>query len=334
MIKYTANIRIISGSQTGIARYVNNLLPYLNQLIITKTPRSSFFFTGIQGHIWDIFAFIRYRYSNVWLTSHRGSPFLLNYVVTIHDLQPIISKSSFSFLYSLYYNIFIKLHAKKSKHIFTVSEKVKKDIIDTFNISPSKISVIYPGYEHLLKINEINFHQNKVYSYALMYGNISRIKQSIPNIVTWLEANSRNDLKLIIIGGIEKDIESHFYSILNNNKIIYIEYANDDELFCYLKNALYLYFNSPYEGFGIPALEAVYFRIPVLYSAKSSVSEFIMGYGIEVDHNCINSIKDGLIEILNFNVDNERFDMIRLKILNRCSWKKSAKKMIHKLNSI
>lgn len=331
MNKYIANTRIVSGSQTGISRYVSNLIPHLSQFIEIKTPAFPIFYKGVLGHIWDIFAFIKYRNSNVWLTSHRGSPFLTKYIITIHDLQPILSRDSFNFLYSLYYQILIKYHATKSKHIFTPSEKVKSDIISNFKISPSKISVVYPGYEHLLNYDVTNCCKNISDDYALMYGNISRIKLSLENIIFWLESNINNDLKLVLIGNIERKIESSFRNLLKNNlkKLIYIQNVSDDKLFCYLRNSKYLYFNSPNEGFGIPALEAVYYRIPVLYSANSSVSEFILGYGVGVDPKCYRSIEAGLHKILSINVTSNEFEVMRSIILEKCSWKRSANIMIN-----
>uniref|UniRef100_UPI0040489E0B glycosyltransferase n=1 Tax=Polynucleobacter sp. TaxID=2029855 RepID=UPI0040489E0B len=328
MKKYLANIRIIRGTNTGISRYVTNLLPYLKNVVIEKSPNSHYFYRGILGHFWDIISFIKYYKKNVWLTSHRGSPFLKNYVITIHDLQPILSRHSFSFYYYLYYKFFINLHIKKSKHIFTVSEKVKLDIINYYNVLPEKITVIYPGHEHLnLYIYEKDSKPFN-FNYAIMYGNISEVKNSIFNINAWLYVNKYNSLKLLIIGNLDKSISTEFYEIINkNSQLIYLKYIDDSLLFNYLKNSSYLFFNSPNEGFGIPALEAVYFRIPVLYSSNSSVSEFISDYGVSVEQGDYQSLCDGLNSIQFLNTNNNKFEKIRSEILNNCSWVKSSKLM-------
>lgn len=334
MKKYLTNVRIIKGSNTGISRYVNNLLPYLNNLVIEKFPQSHFFYSGILGHIWDIFSFIKHRNEDVWLTSHRGSPFLNNYIITIHDLQPIISRSSFSFFYSFFYKYLIKLHINKSKHILTVSEKVKLDIIKYYNVSPQKITVAYPGHEHLKKISLNKCSNLLEYEYAIMYGNISPVKKSLSNIKAWISINNNNNLRLLIIGNLDKSIATEFYEIIkNNNKLIYLKYVDDLVLFNYLRNSTYLYFNSPNEGFGIPALEAVYFRIPVLYSSHSSVSEFILNYGVSVVHDDYQSLCKGLNKILHINVNSYEYEVLRLKILHNCSWSKSAKIILDVLNT-
>lgn len=326
MKKYIINTRIIKGSNTGINRFVSNITPYLKEIVQEKYPNYKIFYRGLLGHIWDIVAFIRYRSENVWLTSHRGSPFLKNYVITIHDLQPIICKNAFPFYYYYYYKFFIKLHLIKSKHIFTVSEKVKSDILKIYNILPEKITITYPGYEHLLKYDFTNLTPIN-FKYAIMYGNISKVKNSIPNIETWLKVNESNNLKLLIIGNLDKSVRKEFNDLVNNNinKIIYLKFIDDLQLFWYLKNSTYLFFNSPNEGFGIPALEAVFFRIPVLYSSNSSISEFINNYGVSVEQGNSVSLSEGLNNILLINVNDSEYDKIRSSILLNCSWIRSAR---------
>lgn len=334
MNKYIANTRIVKGSNTGISRFVSNLLPYLQDVVIEESPKNKLFYAGILGHVWDILAFIKYRNRNVWLTSHRGSPFLNKYFITIHDLQPILSRKSFTFFYYFYYRLFIGLHIRKSKHVFTVSEKVKLDIINLFNIQPDDITVTYPGYEHLLAYDISTCFVPPNFKYAIMYGNISEVKNSLPNINAWITVNSLNTLRLVIIGNLDKSIEYEFNQLLiKHNKIIYLRFIDDTLLFNYLKNSSYLFFNSPNEGFGIPALEAVYFRIPVLYAANSSVSEFISNYGVPVEQGNYQSLCDGLRNILHVNVNVAEYENIRSLVLHKCSWANTAKLIAYKFNN-
>lgn len=333
MKKYIINSRIVKGSNTGISRFVSNLVPYLQDFGYEKYPKFKIFYRGILGHIWDIFAFAFYYNDNVWLTSHRGSPFLNNYVITIHDLQPIVSRKDFPYYYYLYYKVLIKIHLNNSKHIFTVSQKVKSEIIKYYNVASEKITVTYPGHEHLFKYQFNCFKKFSNFEYAIMYGNISKVKNSLLNIIHWIQLNKKKSLKLLIIGNLDNSIKNHFNEILrNNNNLIYLKFVNDEELFWYLRNAKYLYFNSPNEGFGIPALEAVFFRVPVLYSSNSSISEFISNYGVCAEQNNINSLSDALDKILQIDVKSIKYERIRLNILAKCSWSNSARIMIDILN--
>jgi glycosyltransferase involved in cell wall biosynthesis len=71
----------------------------------------------------------------------------------------------------------------------------------------------------------------------------------------------------------------------------------DEDLPRLLRGALSLLFLSPYEGFGIPALEAMAAGIPAVVSNTASLPEVVGDAGIVVDPEATDAIVDILINL-------------------------------------
>ena len=63
------------------------------------------------------------------------------------------------------------------------------------------------------------------------------------------------------------------YPIKNKNKIVILDYLNDDYLINLIKNSYTVIYPSLYEGFGLPVLESMSLGTPVISSNTSSFPE-------------------------------------------------------------
>ena len=63
------------------------------------------------------------------------------------------------------------------------------------------------------------------------------------------------------------------YHIKNKNKIVILDYLNDDYLINLIKNSYTVIYPSLYEGFGLPVLESMSLGTPVISSNTSSFPE-------------------------------------------------------------
>ncbi len=68
-----------------------------------------------------------------------------------------------------------------------------------------------------------------------------------------------------------------------NSGVSFTGFVSDEELRCLYKGARALVFPSLYEGFGLPALEAMAYGTPVLSSNVSSLPEVVGDAGLLVD---------------------------------------------------
>jgi glycosyltransferase involved in cell wall biosynthesis len=228
----------------------------------------------------------------------------VKFVVTIHDLIltkfPTVRATTLSpWLYkikNLFYKIVIYSAIHRSKKIITVSEFTKKDIIDKFKIDPKKIIVTYEGAANLAHGNDSLFVKklddsqtllsyNIVDKFILYVGNAYPHKNLESLLEVFVEFHKKHpDLRLVLVGK-----EDYFYKRLketaaamnlwneniSDSPVVFTDYVPDVELDVLYRQALFYIFPSLYEGFGLPALEAMAKGCPVTSSNKASLPEIL-----------------------------------------------------------
>jgi len=115
-------------------------------------------------------------------------------------------------------------------------------------------------------------------NFALVLGSIEIRK----NLEFILRAFARPEImecqtKIVVSGQVSEQCRSIFEAIPDQAKdrIIFTGYVEEVQKICLLKLAKFLIFPSIYEGFGLPALEAISMGTPVLASMSSSFPEVI-----------------------------------------------------------
>ncbi len=214
----------------------------------------------------------------------------VRFIVTIHDLilikfptqrattlAPMIYK-----IKNFFYRIVITNAVKRARRVLAVSEYTKKEIIKQFKIKSEKIIVTYEGVADLARGKAENRDSGNVLAkyqitrpFLLYVGNAYPHKNLEGLIKVFSLINSqRKDLSLVLVG---KD--DYFYSRLKkyalnfSASIIFPGYVPDQELKILYSKAFVYVFPSFYEGFGLPALEAMAFGLPVVSSNKTSLPE-------------------------------------------------------------
>ncbi|MEK7845866.1 MAG: glycosyltransferase family 1 protein, partial [Nitrospinota bacterium] len=124
----------------------------------------------------------------------------------------------------------------------------------------------------------------------------------------------------LVIAGIKKGLFNGM-----NNKIIYVDIDNDGDLIRLYQSADLLLSPSLYEGFGLPALEAMACGCPVVASNVASLPEVCGDAAYYVAPDNIESIAEGIYKVL---TDNELRQGLVKKGFERAklfNWEKSAK---------
>ena len=209
-------------------------------------------------------------------------------VVTIHDLAFKYFPEMFTFKERWKLNLLAKLAIERSDGIVTISEASKRDILKFYpQVKAEKIKVIYHGFDKTVfsqqrDLNEeqrIKNNFNIQGDYLLYVGAIQPRKNLVVLIEAFekIKSNKQNKkLQLVLAGerawlwkSIWKKIEKSPYKtdIITPGKI---KFKNLGHL---MRGATIFIFPSLYEGFGIPILEAMASRVPVICAQNSSLPE-------------------------------------------------------------
>lgn len=198
-------------------------------------------------------------------------------IVTIHDLSYLFFPNEFlkKDLYQL--RNWTNYALKKACHIIAVSRTTKKDIIKEYSVPDKKISVIYNGYENSKSLTTSHQPLATNHSYFLYVGTIQPRK----NLSTLINAFSKfhakhPSFKLIIAGKkgwLYDGIFQQVSQMQMTESVIFPGYVSDNEKIKLYQEATAYILPSLYEGFGIPILEAMSHKCPVIASFTSSLPE-------------------------------------------------------------
>lgn len=236
-----------------------------------------------------------------------NSKFSCARILTIHDLMPRMK-------------MYFGENWSKSVHwmdtIIADSEYTKSDIINSYNVSPDIIKVVYPG---LFKLDvkdsgEIGVRIRKIVEkpYIMTVSTLRAYKNMLGLVKAFClfkELNANTDINLIIVGNNNKsnDVIKEIMDFCGERRdIIFTGYVTDDELVYLYKNSIATGFVSFYEGFGLPVLESLSYGKTVICSDQTSIPEvggdaveYCNPYDIESIENAIEKV------VLNDNYRNE-----------------------------
>ena len=204
------------------------------------------------------------------------------YVVTIHDLIFKRFPRNYRSIDRKIYNIKYKYAVKHADLTIAISEQTKQDIVEFYKINPNSIKVIYQTcHENFRKEysqEDIDFTKKKFNLPSEFILNVGTI-ETRKNLISIINAMSvmKMDIPLVVVG--KKTQYINFLKIqmskmnFDSKKIIFLEDVSIDELpIIYSLSSLFLY-PSLLEGFGIPILEALNCKTPVISSKGSCFQE-------------------------------------------------------------
>lgn len=219
------------------------------------------------------------------------------YVITVYDM--------INELYPEYFSTTDDVPLKKKKlienadRIIAISENTKNDIVKFYNIDPEKIDITYLASDLSLEI-EKSPDQKLPEKYLLFVGKRGGYKNFYEMYQQIKEIIQDTDYHLVCAGGgrFNTNELELFKSDKTLKKMHYVDIKSNQILkFLYMHATLFL-FPSLYEGFGIPVIEAMSNRCPVILSNRGSFPEVGGDAGLYFEpeeENSIRSVVDKLL---------------------------------------
>jgi glycosyltransferase involved in cell wall biosynthesis len=182
-------------------------------------------------------------------------------VVTIHDLSFERDSSVMSRADRLTFRALVPRAARHARRVLVVSERTKRDLIELYDIPEERIVVTPNGVDPIFRPGD-----DGPRSYLLFVGGIQPRKDPLAA----LEAAREAGLPLVVAGP-ERDAD--LARALREGGADLRGYVSKEELVDLYRGAAALVFPSRYEGFGIPALEAMACRTPVVATPDPAIRE-------------------------------------------------------------
>ncbi len=240
-------------------------------------------------------------------------------LVTIHDMI-------FERYPAQYSRIDVEIYKRKFKHacdhadrVIAISEQTKKDILEFYQTPENKISVCYqscnPAFGTTVS-DAIKQQVKEKYSlpaeYFLYVGSVIERKNllGICKAIYLL----RNDLKipLIVIGDgtkYKQQVKDFIRQHGLDNRVIFLSdnplakvassFLRAEDFPAIYQSAIAMIYPSFFEGFGIPVLESLWSRLPVITSNVSCLPEAGGSGAYYVNPNSAEEIAEGMKKIYN-----------------------------------
>lgn len=226
-------------------------------------------------------------------------------VGVIHDLNFEHHPEDLPKSARIYLKKYFPLFAKKAKHILTVSNYSKQDIVSTYGVSGDKITVAYNGIGDFFfpisesKKDDVRRKFTQGNEYFIFVGALHPRKNVVRlfNAFDQFKRENKNNIQLLIVG--EKywwneEIQHTFEALTHKQDIVFTGHVQSTELNDLYGAALALTFVSYFEGFGIPLVEAMKCEIPIIASNATCLPEVAGEAAIYIDPYSVDEIANAM----------------------------------------
>lgn len=230
-----------------------------------------------------------------------------------------------------------RLAVQKADHIFCISEHTKRDLLATYPVDESRVSVTLLGFDSMQDLpataGPVDFRRRLFGGdrpYLLFVGRRPGYKNFGGMIKAYAASPwLREHFGVLCFGGgkFSADEIAHLQELGVADAVRQLDGSDAVLAECYRHAAVFV-FPSMYEGFGIPPLEAMSVACPVVASNTSSIPEVVGDAAASFDPAFDEALRETLERVL--NSDDERRELTR-RGLARCaefSWRRCAEETL------
>jgi len=225
-------------------------------------------------------------------------------VLTVQDLSWERDPSVFGFWDLLTFKVFVRRSVKRAQHVFAISERTKRDLVEVYGTPEEKITVTPLAPDPAFRPAEQHD------SFLLFVSAIEPRKQPLAAI----DAADAVGRRLVVVGP-PKDAE--LAAELTRRGAEVRGYVPKDELVRLYQAAACLLFPSRYEGFGLPVVEAMACGTPVVAKPEPALQEVAGDAAVFTD-----DLADGVRRAL---AERERLSAAGLERAKAFSWHETAR---------
>jgi glycosyltransferase involved in cell wall biosynthesis len=219
-----------------------------------------------------------------------------------------------------------KIAIARADHVICISENTKKDLINLYGTSASKITVVFLGYENFtVNTCRLDIFQAKARPFLLYVG--ARVGyKNFAGLLCAVAASKKllSDFDIVAFGG--QKFSNNELSLIRSmgfaeNQVTHID-GNDALLGKYYNTARAFIYPSLYEGFGLPPLEAMAHNCPVISSSTSSMPEVICAAGEYFDPSSIDDMRRAIEAVVYSDSRIQALKLLGQERLTHFSWPK------------
>lgn len=355
-------------SESGVGRYIRNLLLHLSKidkknkyfiLLLKKDFDKLVLPENFERVVADIHWYglaeqtevpkiIKKLKVDLVHFPHFNVPFFYNlpFIVTIHDLihqkfQMRRATTLNPLIYFVKHNAYKQVfeHAvRKSRKVITVSDYVKKELVQNYKLKTDKILVTKEAvedgvieYSQNIKDADIKGVLDKFNikrPYIFYVGNAHPHKNVEMLIKAFINLRKEYQYLQLVLSGNNHYFWDRLKQVYKLNDVIFTGFVSDPELVSLYKGAKFFTSASLEEGFGIPILEAMACKTPVVCSNRGSLPEVGGDACVYFDPTDMEDMVAKMSEVLNDHKLREALIRKGEERVKEFSWEKLARETL------
>ncbi|MBL6988458.1 MAG: glycosyltransferase family 4 protein [Bacteriovoracaceae bacterium] len=229
-------------------------------------------------------------------------------VVTIHDLLFMRNPEFFPWIDRQVYKKKFKFSCEVADCVVAITNQTRDDLIELLNVPEEKIRVVYqscnPIFYQQLKEQENQAVLNKYglkKDYILHVGAYVKNKNAINIIKAFAQTASEHQKDLILVGkgdSYKKTLVATANQLKVGRRVKFIENPLNEELPAIYQSAILFVFPSFSEGFGIPIVEAMCSKVPVITTGGKCFQEAGGETSVYIDPHNVEEIAKNMLDLL------------------------------------
>ena len=254
-------------------------------------------------------------------------------VVTVHDLSYARSPELFSRRDRTLLKL-VRGSVRRAARVIAVSEFTRTDLCEVYGVDPGKVVAIPNGVSAAFRpvdgAKEIVLHRFGIdRPYVLCVGALQPRKNVPLAIEAYAQVAGRGtDCEFVIAGGDRGGRLDVLDAILRTGltgRVHLVGRVEDETLPALYTGARALIFPSLYEGFGLPALEAMACGTPVVASNTTGLAEAVGDAGLTVDPHSASELAGAIRRVLDDPELSDRLVAAGLARAAEFTWARTAR---------
>ncbi len=229
-------------------------------------------------------------------------------VVVVYDVGHRFFPRAHRLTERLYAEWAIRRHVRLATRLITISEASKRDLVSLYRADPSRIAVAYPAVDERFTPRPAEEVQRARGRYALperyvLHVGTVKPRKNLPRLIAaFAAARLPRETHLVLAGKADFGLPAVERAIAESgagDRIHLLRYVDGGDLPALYSGAACTAVVSLYEGFGMPALEALACGAPLVVSDRGSLPEAVGNAALVVDALDTGSIADGVSRLVN-----------------------------------
>ncbi len=261
-------------------------------------------------------------------------------VLTIHDLSFLRVPECADPRLRWYLGQVVPRSVRRADFLLADSQSTRHDLIELLGVPPDRVQVIYGGVDARFApvedeetLRRVRDRYARGRPYILAVGTLEP-RKNYPTLIRAF-ARAREEARLphvLVIVGRKGWVYDPIFAAVDDLKlrdeVLFPGFVPDEELPALYSAADVLVTPSFYEGFGLPALEAMACGAPVIVSDVSSLPEVVGDAGVRIDPRDEAGLADALLRVIQDSALRAALRAAGLERARQFTWEGAARELL------